>query len=104
MGRRCRPAPLPSKLIDRVWRVVRGSFVLTNDRKRPLLSKNGTSMTGSSLETTRTDSVWLGTGDANGGGLQESGADQVRGMGDENGDEMEDGNTTVELTVSVCAS
>ena len=84
----------PSKLIDRLWREF-GPFVLLNDGNLPLLSKNGTSMTGSSFDTTFVDGVQCKIGDAV--RRHESDVDQVRGMGDE----AEDGKATVEIVVGV---
>ena len=92
MGRR---RQAPSKLLDRLWRDG-GSFVLPNDGNLPLLSKNGTSMTGSSLDTALVDDVQCEPRGA--GRLHESDVDQVCGLGD--GAEA-DGKATVETVVRV---
>lgn len=96
-GRRCRG---PSKLIDRLWRDC-GSFALLNDENIPLPSRNGHSMTGSSFDMILDDGVRCVVGDEgeedNGGRIRESNADQTRGMGDE----VEDGNATVETSAAL---
>jgi hypothetical protein len=93
MGRR---RHAPSKLIDRLWRA-RGSFVLLNDGDIHLLSKNGTSITGSSFGTTLDGGVRCRDRDDGEGRHHVFGADQVRGMGDE----AEDGKATVEIPVGI---
>jgi len=90
-GRRRRA---PSKLVDRLRRK-RNPFALLNRGNIAVLSKYGTSMTGSSFDMTFVDGVRCGIGD--GGSVHDSNGDRVRGMGDE----MEDGKATVEISVRV---
>lgn len=96
-GRWCRA---PWKLVDRLWRDC-GSFALLNDENLPLPSRNGHSMTGSSFDMILQDGVRCVIGDEgeedNVGRIRESNADQTRGMGDE----VEDGNATVETSVGL---
>lgn len=89
----------PSKLVDRLWREC-DSVVLLHDGTLPLPSRNGHSMTGSSFDMTLDDGVRCGIegeGEDDGERFHGSGADQTRGMGDE----VEDGNATVETSVGV---
>ena len=89
MGRR---RHVPSQLIDRLWEEC-DSSVLLNDGNLPRLSKNGTSITGSSFEMALDDGVRCGIGE-DGRRLHESSELQMRGMGDK----VEDGKATVEIS------